>query len=69
MHGIDCSIPLFFIRVRGMCIPVTPQLVANVLRVPRVEFPDYRSCKRLQTVSKDDLKSAFCERPSKWGEC
>ena len=69
MHGIDCSIPLFFIRVRGMCIPVKPQLVANVLRVPRVEFPDYLSCERLRTVSKDDLKSAFCERPSKWGEC
>ena len=40
----------------------------DVLRVPRVEFPDYPSCECLQTVSKDDLKLAFCERPSKWGK-
>ena len=31
MHGIDCSVPLFFTRVRGMRIPITPQLVADVL--------------------------------------
>ena len=69
MHGIDRSIPLFFTRVRGIRILVTPQLVADVLRVPRVEFPDYPSCERLRTVSKDELKSAFCECPSEWGEC
>ena len=40
----------------------------NVLQVPRVEFPDYPSCKRLQTVSKDELMAAFCERPSDWGD-
>ena len=40
-----------------------------MLRVPRVEFPDYPSCEHMQTVSKDKLKSAFCERPFKWGEC
>ena len=34
----------------------------------RVEFPDYPSCERLRTVSKDELKLALCERPSKWGE-
>ena len=64
MHGIDRSIPLFFTRVRGTRIPITPQLVADVLRVPKVKFPDYPSCEHLQTVSKDELKSAFCERPS-----
>ena len=31
MHRIDRSAPLFFIRVRGMRIPITPQMVANVL--------------------------------------
>ena len=31
MHEIDRSVPLFFTRVRGTCIPVTPQLVADVL--------------------------------------
>ena len=53
MHGIDHSVP---------------QLITDVLRVPRVKFPDYPDCKRLRTVSKDELKYAFCERPSEWGE-
>ena len=64
MHGIDRSVPLFFTRVRGTHIPVTPQLVVDVLRVLRIEFPDYPSCERLWTVSKDKLMAAFCERPS-----
>ena len=34
MHGIDRSVPLFFTRIRGTPIPVTPQLVADVLQVP-----------------------------------
>ena len=68
MHGIDRSVPLFFTRVRGTRIPVTPQLVADVLRVPRIEFPDYPSCEHLRTVSRDELMSSFCERPTAWGE-
>ena len=47
-----------------MRIPVTPQLVADVLMVPRVKFPDYPSYERLQTMSNDELKLAFCECPS-----
>ena len=68
MHGIDRSVPLFFTRVRGTRIPITPQLVADVLRVPRMKFPDYPSCERLRTMSRDELMSAFYERPSAWGE-
>ena len=68
MHGIDHSVPLFFTRVRGTHIPITPQLVADVLRVPRIEFPDYPGCERLRTMSRDELMSAFCEHPSAWGE-
>ena len=68
MHGIDHSVPLFFTRVRGTRIPVTPQLVADVLRVPRIEFPDYPGRERLRIVSKDELMSTFCERPNAWGE-
>ena len=68
MHGIDHLVPLFFTRVRGMRIPVTPQLVADVLRVPRIEFPNYPSCERLRTMSMDELMSSFCERPTIWGE-
>ena len=33
-----------------------------------MEFLDYPGCERLRTVSKDELKSAFYERPSEWGE-
>ena len=40
-----------------------------MLRVPRIEFPNYPSCERLRIVSKDELMSSFCERPSEWGEC
>ena len=68
MHGIDHSVPLFFTHIWGTRIPVTQQLVADVLRIPRVEFPNYPGCERLRTVSKDELKSAFCECPSEWGE-
>ena len=68
MHEIDYLVPLFFTHVQGTCIPVTPQLVADVLRVLRIEFPDYPSCERLRTVSRDKLMFAFCERPSAWGE-
>ena len=68
MYEIDRSVPLFFTYVRGTRIPITLQLVTDVLRVPRIEFPDYPSCERLRTVSRDKLMSAFCERPSAWGE-
>ena len=64
MHEIDHSIPLLFTRVQGTRIPVTTQLVADVLRVPRIEFPDYPSYECLRTVSRDELMSTFCERPT-----
>ena len=55
MHGIDRLVPLFFTHVRGTHIPVTPQLVTDVLWVPRIEFLNYPSCEHLRTVSKDEL--------------
>ena len=39
-----------------------------MLRVPRIEFPDYPSCEHLRTVSKDELMADFRERPSDWGD-
>ena len=69
MHGVDRLVPLFFTYVRSTHIPVTSQLIANVLRVPRVEFLNYLGCERLWTVSNDELKSAFCEHPLEWREC
>ena len=64
MHGFDLSVPLFITHVRGMCIVFTPEIVSNVLRIPQVEHPDYPGCNRLKTMSKDELISSFCERPS-----
>jgi len=49
-------------------VVVTPKIVSDVLRVPRVEHPDYPGCTHLKTLSKDEFISAFCERPSDWGE-
>ena len=66
MHGFDYSVPLFVTQVRGTRIVVTPDIVSDVLCVPRVEHPDYLGCDRLKT--KDELISSFCERPSDWGE-
>ena len=64
MHGFDTSIPHFVIRVRGTHIVVTPDIVSEVLHVPRVAYHDYPSCAHLQTMSKDQLLSLFCETPS-----
>ena len=64
MHGFDYLVPHYITSVRGMRIVVTPQIVVDVLRVLRVEFPNYLGYDRLKTVSKEELISAFCERPS-----
>ena len=68
MQGIDCSVPLFFTRIRGTRILVTSQLVADVLHVPRIEFPNYPSCECLRKVSRYELMSSFYERPIAWGK-
>ena len=39
-----------------------------MLHVPKVEHPYYPGCKRLRIVSKDEMISAFCERPADWGD-
>ena len=68
MHRINRLVPLFFTRVRSTHIPVTLQLIVNVLQVPRIEFPNYPSHECLRTMSKDELMAAFCGRPSDWGD-
>ena len=69
MHGFDTSISHFITCIRGMRIVVTPNIVFEVLHVPRVAHPDYPSYDCLRTVSKDELSSLFCETPSSWGDC
>ena len=68
MHGFDFSVPHFITRIRKTRIVVTSEIVSDVLRVPKVEFPNYPDYEHLRNVSKDELKSAFCERPSNWGK-
>ena len=69
MHGFDYSVPYFVTRVQGTRIIVTPDLISEVLHVPRVEFANYLNCERLRTMSKDELSFRFCETPSSWGDC
>ena len=68
LHGFDTSIPQFVTCVRGMRIVVTPNLIFEVLHVPRVAHHDYLGCDRPRTVSKDELISLFYETPSSWGD-
>ena len=68
MLGFDYSVPHFVTHVRGTCIIVTPNIVSEVLHVPKVAHPDYPSYDHLKTVSKDQLSSQFCETPSSWGD-
>ena len=53
---------------RGTHIVVTLELVSDVLCVPRVKHPNYLGCKRLRTVSKDEMISVFYECLSDWGD-
>ena len=55
MHGLVSSITFFHTRIQGTRIVVTLELVFDVLRVPRVEHPNYPGCEHLQTVSKDEI--------------
>ena len=68
MHGFDYSVPLFVTCVWGTHMVVTSDIVFDMLHIPKVEHPDYPVCECLRTVSKDELISAFCERPSDWGD-
>ena len=47
---------------------IAPNIVSEVLHVPRVAHPNYSGSERLRTVSKDELSSLFCETPSSWGD-
>ena len=64
IHGFNYSVPHFVTYVRGTRIVVTLDLIFEALHVPRVEFAYYPGCDCLQTVSKDELSSRFCETPS-----
>ena len=64
MYGIETSVPHFFCRIQCTCIVVTPEIVSEVLHIPRVAHPDYPGCEHLRIVSKDKLLSRFYETSS-----
>ena len=68
MHRFDYSIPRFLTSVQGIHIVVTPELIFDVLHVLRISHPDYPSCRRLWTMSKDELMSLFCKTSLSWGD-
>ena len=68
MHGFDFLVLHFITHIWGTRIIFTSEIVFDVLRVPRVEFPNYPGCERLRTVSKDEMISAFYECPAHWGD-
>ena len=68
MHGFYYSIPQFSTRVRGIRMVVTPDIVFEVLQVPKVAHPYYLGFEHLKIMSKDELTSLFCETPSLWGD-
>ena len=68
MHGFDSSIPRFITYVRGTRIVVTPELIFDVLHVPRESLLDYPRCPRLKTVSEGKSLSLFFETLSSWGD-
>ena len=67
MHAINIFVPRFTTVFRCTCIIVTPELISKILRVPRVNHPDYPSHWRLSSISRDELASLFCEKAMLWG--
>ena len=67
IHAINTSVPQFTMVFRGTHIVVIPDFISKVLRVPRVDHPDYPSHKRLSFISRDELTSLFCEKAMFWG--
>ena len=67
IRGIDTFVPCFAITFQDTHIAVTPNLISEVLHVPRVSHPDYPGYECLQTISTDELLSHFYETPSIWG--
>ena len=51
IHAIDTSIPQFTTVFRGTHIIVTPELISEVLYIPRVVHLDYPSHPHLCSIS------------------
>ena len=67
MHAIDTSVVRFTMVFCDTCIVVNSKLNSEVLRVPRLDYPDYPSHKHLSSISRDELASLFYEKAMLWG--
>ena len=67
MHAIDTVVPWFTTVFHGTHIVVTPELISDVLRVPKVDHPDYPSHEHLFSISRDELALLCCEKAMLWG--
>ena len=53
MHAIDTFVPRFTMVFRGTHIVVTPKFIFEVLRILRVDHPDYPRHICLYSISQD----------------
>ena len=67
MHAINNSVPRFTMVFWGKRIIVTPELIFEVLCVPRVDCPDYPSHHRFSSISRDEFALLICEEAMLWG--
>ena len=67
MHAIDNSVPGFIMVFWGKHIVVTPELIFEVLCVPRVNCPDYLSHHHFSSISRDEFALLICEEAMLWG--
>ena len=66
MHAMDTSVSRFTTVFCDTHIVVTPNFIFEVLRVPKVDLPNYPSHPRLSSISRDELASLFYEKAMLW---
>ena len=66
IHAIDTSAPQFIMVFCSTRIIVTPDFISEVLRVPKVDLPDYPSHPCLSSISRDELALLFYEKAMLW---
>ena len=59
MHSFVYSIPRFITSIRGTRIVVAPELISEVLHVPRESHPDYPDCPRLRLCPRTNFCRSF----------
>ena len=67
-HGFNTSISWFVTQVQGTRIVVTPDMISEMLHIPRVSHPNYLTYPCLRTMSNYELLSLFYEIPFSWGD-